>query len=198
MVATKVSPQLSPAAPVFAAKKAKLSVTDPVTAAARRLDFAIGAIIHFAFRKGLARVKRYDQRPDKRFLTLLLMRRALFVDDKKAKQAKALEEGSERQSVLASAMDLCVAAGVSNATSLKSTETTEQIVSNANPGAVFGLVAAVKKTARDFAKRKSQKDLQRKLAAPARIRGVAGSVNSSVVVCDLNGRCCVGDQCFIG
>jgi hypothetical protein len=60
----------------------------------------------------------------------------------------------------------------------------------------LGLIAAVKRAARDSAKRKSQKDLVRRLAAPARVTAGAENKASSVVVCDLNGRCCVGDHCF--
>ena len=61
------------------------------------------------------------------------------------------------------------------------------------------LVAATKKTLRAATKRSAAKEDERRKAIPARVRGVAGNSNSSVVVCDLKtGVCCVGDQCFIG
>ena len=57
----------------------------------------------------------------------------------------------------------------------------------------------LKKTARAATRKSAAKEEERRKAIPARVRGVAGSTNSSVVVCDLKtGVCCVGDQCFIG
>ena len=71
----------------------------------------------------------------------------------------------------------------------------------ARGGAAFkeSVVAAAKKTMRAATRKSAAKEEERRKAIPARVRGVAGSTNSSVVVCDLKtGVCCVGDQCFIG
>ena len=194
-VSSKVSPPLSVDAPAFSAKKAfsSLSVADAATAAARRLDFAIGVWTHFAFRGGLARVNRYDQRPDKRFLTLLLMRQAVFVDGTNSRAEKT----SERVAALgdASATLLNKTGGVSVLTEQKAQT---QVLANAHSSASvrLGLVAAVKRATRAASKRKSQKDSARLLAVPARVKAGAANKASSVVMCDLNGRCCVGDHCF--
>ena len=61
------------------------------------------------------------------------------------------------------------------------------------------LVAATRAARRAATAKIAAKEEERRKAIPARVRGVAGSTNSSVVVCDLKtGVCCVGDQCFIG
>ena len=70
----------------------------------------------------------------------------------------------------------------------------------ARGGAAFkeSVVAAAKNTI-SATRKSAAKEEERRKAIPARVRGVAGSTNSSVVVCDLKtGVCCVGDQCFIG
>jgi hypothetical protein len=195
-VSSKVSPPLSVDAPAFSAKTSSsfsLSAADAATASTRRLDFAIGVWAHFAFRGGLARVNRYDQRPDKRFLTLLLMRQAVFVDGKNSRVEKSNQHGAALGEALATLRNK--SGGVSVRTE-KNTQT--QVVPNAHSARSvrLGLIAAVKRAARDSAKRKSQKDLVRRLAAPARVTAGAENKASSVVVCDLNGRCCVGDHCF--
>ena len=74
-----------------AAKKARTEslaadlAADLATAAARRLDFAVGAVAHFAFRGGLARVNRSRRSRRKRFLTLLLLRVTLAPETVRAR-----------------------------------------------------------------------------------------------------------------
>jgi hypothetical protein len=212
---TSKPPQsLSPAAPAFVvAKKAKIVsstdqeadvlalASDLATAAARRLDFAVGAAAHFAFRTGLARVNRYDSRADKRFMTLLLLRVALTPEIVRRSAAAAMKARSEaRQAALGEHFQ---------ALSVLETDVSEDVsrelamadASAADAGRALGstLVAATKKTLRAATKRSAAKEDERRKAIPARVRGVAGNSNSSVVVCDLKtGVCCVGDQCFIG
>jgi hypothetical protein len=211
---SKTSQSLSPAAPAFvAAKKAKIVssadqeadvlalASDLATAAARRLDFAVGAAAHFAFRTGLARVNRYDSRADKRFMTLLLLRVALTPEIVRRSAAAAMKARSEaRQAALGEHFQ---------ALSVLETDVSEDVsrelamadASAADAGRALGstLVAATKKTLRAATKRSAAKEDERRKAIPARVRGVAGNSNSSVVVCDLKtGVCCVGDQCFIG
>jgi hypothetical protein len=212
---TSKTPQsLSPAAPAFVvAKKAKIVssadqeadvlalASDLATAAARRLDFAVGAAAHFAFRTGLARVNRYDSRADKRFMTLLLLRVALTPEIVRRSAAAAMKARSEaRQAALGEHFQ---------ALSVLETDVSEDVsrelamadASAADAGRALGstLVAATKKTLRAATKRSAAKEDERRKAIPARVRGVAGNSNSSVVVCDLKtGVCCVGDQCFIG
>lgn len=211
---SKTSQSLSPAAPEFVvAKKAKIVsstdqeadvlalASDLATAAARRLDFAVGAAAHFAFRTGLARVNRYDSRADKRFMTLLLLRVALTPEIVRRSAAAAMKARSEaRQAALGEHFQ---------ALSVLETDVSEDVsrelamadASAADAGRALGstLVAATKKTLRAATKRSAAKEDERRKAIPARVRGVAGNSNSSVVVCDLKtGVCCVGDQCFIG
>lgn len=215
---SKTSPQksLSPAAPAYvSAKKAKtVSSTDQeasvlalasdlATAAARRLDFAVGAAAHFAFRTGLARVNRYDSRADKRFLTLLLLRVALTPEIARRSAAAAMKAQSEaRQAALGEHFQaLSVLEKSEDVSEDVSRELAKAEASAADAGRALGstLVAATKKTLRAATKRSAAKEDERRKAIPARVRGVAGNSNSSVVVCDLKtGVCCVGDQCFIG
>jgi len=212
------SPPLSPAAPAFvaarAAKKARTEAfaadldlaADLATAAARRLDFAVGAVAHFAFRGGLARVNRYDARADKRFLTLLLLRVTLAPETvRRAAAAAAEARGEARRAALGEHFQaLAVSSLVKNQEhdlrgGLEEDARTDERL--ARGGAAFGasVVAAAKKTARAATRKSAAKEEERRKAIPARVRGVAGSTNSSVVVCDLKtGVCCVGDQCFIG
>ena len=209
-------PPLSPAAPAFvaarAAKKARTEAfaadfaADLATAAARRLDFAVGAVAHFAFRGGLARVNRYDARADKRFLTLLLLRVTLAPETvRRAAAAAAEARGEARRAALGEHFQaLAVSSLVKNQEhdlrgGLEEDARTDERL--ARGGAAFGasVVAAAKKTARAATRKSAAKEEERRKAIPARVRGVAGSTNSSVVVCDLKtGVCCVGDQCFIG
>ena len=206
------SPPLSPAAPAFvaarAAKKARTEAfaadlaADLATAAARRLDFAVGAVAHFAFRGGLARVNRYDARADKRFLTLLLLRVTLAPETvRRAAAAAAEARGEARRAALGEHFQaLAVSSDQEHDQGCleEDAHTDERL---ARGGAAFGasVVAAAKKTARAATRKSAAKEEERRKAIPARVRGVAGSTNSSVVVCDLKtGVCCVGDQCFIG
>ena len=213
------STRLSPDAPPFAAaKKARKNAegasecdasvaavaADLATAAARRLDFAVGAVAHFAFRGGLARVNRYDARADKRFLTLLLLRVALTPESVRRAAAAAAEARREaRQTALGEhfqALSVASAAeGLLEARAESETSpSAERQVGGARPlGAT--LVAATRAARRAATAKIAAKEEERRKAIPARVRGVAGSTNSSVVVCDLKtGVCCVGDQCFIG
>ena len=211
------STRLSPDAPPFAAaKKARKNAegasecdasvaavaADLATAAARRLDFAVGAVAHFAFRGGLARVNRYDARADKRFLTLLLLRVTLAPETVRRAAAAAAEARREaRRAALGEHFQaLAVSSDQEHDQGCleEDAHTDERL---ARGGAAFGasVVAAAKKTARAATRKSAAKEEERRKAIPARVRGVAGSTNSSVVVCDLKtGVCCVGDQCFIG
>ena len=205
------SPPLSPAAPAFvaarAAKKARTEsfaadlAADLATAAARRLDFAVGAVAHFAFRGGLARVNRYDGRADKRFLTLLLLRVTLAPETVRRAAAAAAEARREaRRAALGEHFQaLAVSSEGTDQGCLEEDAHTDERA--ARGGAAFkeSVVAAAKKTMRAATRKSAAKEEERRKAIPARVRGVAGSTNSSVVVCDLKtGVCCVGDQCFIG
>ena len=207
------SPRLSPAAQEFvSAKKAKtVSSTDQeasvlalasdlATAAARRLDFAVGAAAHFAFRTGLARVNRYDSRADKRFMTLLLLRVALTPEIVRRSAAAAMKARSEaRQAALGEHFQALSVLEKSEDVSEDVSLMADAAKSDARPAFGSTLVAATKKTLRAATKRSAAKEDERRKAIPARVRGVAGNSNSSVVVCDLKtGVCCVGDQCFIG
>ena len=83
--ATKsTSPALSAASAPFVAAKQKASsiVEKPTTLPGALFTFAVGAVAHAKLRAGLSRVNRYDTRADKRFLTLLLLRLAVFVEKK--------------------------------------------------------------------------------------------------------------------
>lgn len=83
--ATKsTSPALSAASTPFVAAKQKASsiVEKPTTLPGALFTFAVGAVAHAKLRAGLSRVNRYDTRADKRFLTLLLLRLAVFVEKK--------------------------------------------------------------------------------------------------------------------
>ena len=207
--AAGASPRLSPDAPAFvAAKKARAveardaSVSavaaDLATAAARRLDFAVGAAAHFAFRGGLARVNRYDSRADKRFLTLLLLRVALAPETvRRAAAAAAAARREARQTALGEHFQaLSMASSAEGAEGLLADEPSAKRDAAA-PRAT--LLAATRESRRSAAEKNAAKEESRRKAVPARARGVAANTNSSVVVCDLKtGVCCVGDQCFIG
>jgi hypothetical protein len=210
---SKTSQSLSPAAPAFvAAKKAKIVssadqeadvlalASDLATAATRRLDFAVGAAAHFAFRTGLARVNRYDSRADKRFMTLLLLRVALTPEIVRRSAAAAMKARSEaRQAALGEHFQALSVLEKSEDVSEDVSLMADAAKSDARPALGSTLVAATKKTLRAATKRSAAKEDERRKAIPARVRGVAGNSNSSVVVCDLKtGVCCVGDQCFIG
>jgi hypothetical protein len=210
---SKTSQSLSPAAPEFVvAKKAKIVsstdqeadvlalASDLATAAARRLDFAVGAAAHFAFRTGLARVNRYDSRADKRFMTLLLLRVALTPEIVRRSAAAAMKARSEaRQAALGEHFQALSVLEKSEDVSEDVSLMADAAKSDARPALGSTLVAATKKTLRAATKRSAAKEDERRKAIPARVRGVAGNSNSSVVVCDLKtGVCCVGDQCFIG
>ena len=151
----------------------------------------------------MARVNRYDSRADKRFLTLLLLRVALTPEIARRSAAAAMKAQSDaRQAALGEHFQaLSVLEKSEDVSEDVSRELAKAEASAADAGRALGstLVAATKKTLRAATKRSAAKEDERRKAIPARVRGVAGNSNSSVVVCDLKtGVCCVGDQCFIG
>ena len=179
----------TPAEKTFAPEKALVSPADLASAAANRLTFAIGVAAHFAFRPGLARVNRYDTSAPKRFLTLLALRLAVFAD--------ATTTSEERRVAMFDALE----ASVSN-------EGGEPAVAMARVGSVatsaaFSLARVVRSSMG-----RGKSGVARRSAAPARDRvaavgrvntavGSKGGSGSSVISCDLNGRCCIGNHCFI-
>ena len=168
---------------------APVSPADLASAAANRLTFAIGVAAHFAFRPGLARVNRYDTSAPKRFLTLLALRLAVFAD--------ATTTSDERRVAMFDAME----ASVSN-------EGGEPAVAMARVGSVgspaaFSLARVVRSSMgrgkSAIARRAAARGCDR-VAAVGRVKtavGSKGGSGSSVIACDLNGRCCIGNHCFI-
>jgi hypothetical protein len=168
---------------------ALVSPADLASAAANRLTFAIGVAAHFAFRPGLARVNRYDTSAPKRFLTLLALRLAVFAD--------ATTTSDERRVAMFDAME----ASVSN-------EGGELAVAMARVGSVatpaaFSLARVVRSSmgqGKSAAARRATKRMRDRVAAVGRVKtavGSKGGSGSSVISCDLNGRCCIGNHCFI-
>jgi hypothetical protein len=186
--ATKsTSPALSAASTPFVAAKQKASsiVEKPTTLPGALFTFAVGAVAHAKLRAGLSRVNRYDTRADKRFLTLLLLRLAVFVEKKPSAgvsqrleaMAEAMAPEEKEVAVEEGAVRLGVAAARAPAAVAKAALSAVRFATAAAP------------------KRRS------KLVHSALVRGSAasrGGLQSSVVVCDLNGRCCIGNHCFVG
>jgi hypothetical protein len=132
-------------------------------------------------------VNRFTTRADKKFMTVLLMRAAAFtpLSSSSEERAKALADAllSAKDSEVDSTVVAAPAASIATATTK-------------------GLAHAVQSTTREITKKlvKKQSSRTSALALPAKRATVAvgnGGGESSVVVCDLNGRCCVGNQCFV-
>lgn len=137
--------------------------------------FAWGAWARVAFAKGLARVNRFETHANKRFMTLLLLRQALFTDVSehmervhKKEMAEAMESDEE--------VAVEVPAGFIGAAALKP---------------LSSAIHATAKLARDAPKRKSFLQSWRIVPLPAMRH------KQNVVVCDINGTCCIGNQCFV-
>ena len=137
--------------------------------------FAWGAWARVAFAKGLARVNRFETHANKRFMTLLLLRQALFTDVSarmedlhKAEMSAAME--SEECAV---AVD---SAGFIAPAALKP---------------LSSMVHATAKLAAKAPKRKSFLQSWRIVPVPAM------RAKANVVVCDINGTCCIGNECFV-
>ena len=174
----------------LAQERVSSSPADLASAAANRLTFAIGVAAHFAFRPGLARVNRYDTSPPKRFLTLLALRLAVFAD--------ATTTNGERRVAMFDAMEACL-----------SNERGEPAVGACRVGSVMAPAAlSLSRMIRSSIGRgKSATDARRaaektrnRVAAVGRVKtavGSRGGSGSSVITCDLNGRCCIGNHCFI-
>ena len=174
----------------LAQERVSSSPADLASAAANRLTFAIGVAAHFAFRPGLARVNRYDTSPPKRFLTLLALRLAVFAD--------ATTTNGERRVAMFDAMEACL-----------SNERGEPAVGVCRVGSVMAPAAlSLSRVIRSSIGRgKSATDARRaaektrnRVAAVGRVKtavGSRGGSGSSVITCDLNGRCCIGNHCFI-
>lgn len=174
----------------LAQERVSSSPADLASAAANRLTFAIGVAAHFAFRPGLARVNRYDTSPPKRFLTLLALRLAVFAD--------ATTTNGERRVAMFDAMEACL-----------SNERGEPAVGVCRVGSVMAPAAlSLSRMIRSSIGRgKSATDARRaaektrnRVAAVGRVKtavGSRGGSGSSVITCDLNGRCCIGNHCFI-
>ena len=174
----------------LAQERVSSSPADLASAAANRLTFAIGVAAHFAFRPGLARVNRYDTSPPKRFLTLLALRLAVFAD--------ATTTSGERRVAMFDAMEACL-----------SNERGEPAVGACRVGSVMAPAAlSLSRMIRSSIGRgKSATDARRaaektrnRVAAVGRVKtavGSRGGSGSSVITCDLNGRCCIGNHCFI-
>ena len=174
----------------LAQERVSSSPADLASAAANRLTFAIGVAAHFAFRPGLARVNRYDTSPPKRFLTLLALRLAVFAD--------ATTTNGERRVAMFDAMEACL-----------SNERGEPAVGACRVGSVMAPAAlSLSRVIRSSIGRgKSATDARRaaektrnRVAAVGRVKtavGSRGGSGSSVITCDLNGRCCIGNHCFI-
>ena len=174
----------------LAPERISSSPADLASAAANRLTFAIGVAAHFAFRPGLARVNRYDTSPPKRFLTLLALRLAVFAD--------ATTTSGERRVAMFDATEACL-----------SNERGEPAVGTCRVGSVMAPAAlSLSRVIRSSIGRgKSATDARRaaektrdRVAAVGRVKTAAGSrggSGSSVITCDINGRCCIGNHCFI-
>ena len=174
----------------LAPERVSSSPADLASAAANRLTFAIGVAAHFAFRPGLARVNRYDTSPPKRFLTLLALRLAVFAD--------ATTTSGERRVAMFDATEACL-----------SNERGEPAVGTCRVGSVMAPAAlSLSRVIRSSIGRgKSATDARRaaektrdRVAAARRAKTAAGSrggSGSSVITCDVNGRCCIGNHCFI-
>ena len=174
----------------LAPERISSSPADLASAAANRLTFAIGVAAHFAFRPGLARVNRYDTSPPKRFLTLLALRLAVFAD--------ATTTSGERRVAMFDATEACL-----------SNERGEPAVGTCRVGSVMAPAAlSLSRVIRSSIGRgKSATDARRaaektrdRVAAVGRVKtavGSRGGSGSSVITCDINGRCCIGNHCFI-
>ena len=174
----------------LAPERVSSSPADLASAAANRLTFAIGVAAHFAFRPGLARVNRYDTSPPKRFLTLLALRLAVFAD--------ATTTSGERRVAMFDATEACL-----------SNERGEPAVGTCRVGSVMAPAAlSLSRVIRSSIGRdKSATDARRaaektrdRVAAVGRVKtavGSRGGSGSSVITCDINGRCCIGNHCFI-
>ena len=170
---------------VAAKQKASSIVEKPTTLPGALSTFAVGAVAHAKLRAGLSRVNRYDTRADKRFLTLLLLRLAVFVEKKPSagvsQRLEAMAEAMAPEEKEAAIEEGAVRLGVAAARA---------------PAAVAkAAISAVRFATAAAPKRRS------KLVHSALVRGSAasrGGLQSSVVVCDLNGRCCIGNHCFVG
>ena len=137
--------------------------------------FAWGAWARVAFAKGLARVNRFETHANKRFMTLLLLRQALFTDVSehmervnKKEMAEAMESDEE--------VAVEVPAGFIGAAALKP---------------LSSAIHATAKLAQNAPKRKSFLQSWRIIPVPAMRH------KQNVVVCDINGTCCIGNQCFV-
>jgi len=176
-------------APIFSPLHADAPAFAPVSpelAAKARETFAWGAVLLRNMVNERA-VNRFTTRADKKFITVLLMRAAAFtpLSSSSEERAKALADAllSAKDSEVDSTVVTAPAASIATATTK-------------------GLAHAVQSTTREITKKlvKKQSSRTSALALPAKRATVAvgnGGGESSVVVCDLNGRCCVGNQCFV-
>ena len=179
------TPAPAPAAEVVA------SAGDVAAAARQLLTFGTGALICTLMgadtNGGVGRINRFDTHPDKRFITLLILRVAVMtsspfisVEERRAQMLRAL--GGAASDELA-ATTRAADGGATDVASRTFAATMRKTAAVYNAAAA----AAKEEAANTRAKRKSA------IALPARHDGR----NSSLVVCQLNGTCCVGSACFV-
>jgi hypothetical protein len=137
--------------------------------------FAWGAWARVAFAKGLARVNRFETHANKRFMTLLLLRQALFTD-----VSARMEELHKAEMSAAMESEECAVAVDSAG-----------FIAPAALKPLSSMVHATAKLAAKAPKRKSFLQSWRIVPVPA-MRSKA-----NVVVCDINGTCCIGNECFV-
>ena len=128
-----------------------------------------------AFAKGLARVNRFETHANKRFMTLLLLRQALFTD-----VSARMEELHKAEMSAAMESEECAVAVDSAG-----------FIAPAALKPLSSMVHATAKLAAKAPKRKSFLQSWRIVPVPA-MRSKA-----NVVVCDINGTCCIGNECFV-
>jgi len=179
------TPAPAPAAEVVA------SAGDVAAAARQLLTFGTGALICTLMgadiNGGVGRINRFDTHPDKRFITLLILRVAVMtstpfisLEERRAQMLRALGgAASDELAATTRAADV----GATDAASRTFAATMRKTAAVYNAAAA----AAKEEAAKMRAKRKSA------IALPARHDGR----NSSLVVCQLNGTCCVGSACFV-
>ena len=156
---------------------------DPETAMEQLFTFGLGAVIFNLMRGSVGRINRFNM-PDKRFLTLLLMRVAVLTsstpiseEEVQAQMSQALRS-KERKQQEVQTVGVYAAASRTFAAMMRAT----------NAG--WSAAAAGAKKAREVTKSSRRK---RSPLLPANGDGSG----TSVVICQLNGTCCIGNACFV-